>query len=163
EAVARSGQPVPASTRAAYLGADAVLVATAGEPVLAEVERELDRRAAITRVRLGARTDLRLIHPLAADLTDWTVEKAFEIARASTGRLASIDEDIRFAELVEEAAERHAGVEVTHFTVSAGLSALAFTPDQFGVVVTGVLFGETLTEIVASVDHEPLVLARGRL
>ena len=163
EAVARSGLPVPASTRAAYLGADALLVATAGEPVLAEVEQELDLRAAITRVRLGARTDLRLVHPLAGDLAEWSVERAFQIARTSKGRLAAVDEDARFAELVEEAADRHPGVAVEHHSVAAGLPALAFEPDQFDVVVTGMLFGETLTEIVASVDREPRVLARGRL
>ena len=163
EAVARHGQPVPASTRAAYLGADALLVATAGEPVLAEVQQELDLRAAITRVRLGAKTDLRVIYPLADDLTEWTIEKAFQIARTSKGRLASVDEDLAFAELVEDAADRHAGVAVQHYSVPAGLPALAFAPDQFDVVVTGTLFGETLTEIVAAVEREPRVLARGRL
>ena len=161
EAVARSGQALPPSTRAAYLGADALLVATA-EPALAEVEEELDLRAALTRVRLG-NCDLRLLHPLAPDLTDWTVEKAFQIARRTRGRLTAIDEDLRFGELVDEAADRHAGVTVEHYSVAAGLPALAFAPEQFDVVVTGVLFGETLTEIVAAVDRQPRVLARGRL
>jgi 3-isopropylmalate dehydrogenase len=162
EAVARSGQALPASTRAVYLGADALLVATA-EPALAEVEQELDLRAALTRVRLGPDTDLRLVHPLAADLTEWTIERAFQIARRTRGRLTAIDEDVSFAELVDEAADGHAGVTVEHYSVAAGLPALAFAPEQFDVVVTGALFGETLTEIVASVDREPRVLARARL
>jgi 3-isopropylmalate dehydrogenase len=162
EAVVRSGQALPASTRAAYLGADALLVATA-EPALAEVEQELDLRAALTRVRLGAETDLRIVHPLGPDLTEWTVEKAFQIARRTRGRLTAIDEDLRFAELVDDAADRHAGVAVEHYSVAAGLPALAFAPEQFDLVVTGALFGETLTEIVASIDREPRVLARGRL
>ena len=44
-AVARGGQAFPASTRSAILAADAVLVAGAEEPALAEVMSELDLRA----------------------------------------------------------------------------------------------------------------------
>ena len=106
---------------------------------------------------------MRLVHPLSPDATEWTIERAFEIARTTRGRLASVDEDLRFAELVEEATERHPGIDVEHFSVAAGLPALAFAPEQFDVVVTGALFGDTLAEIVASVDREPRVLALGRL
>ena len=163
EAVSRWGHPLPPSTRSAYLGADAVLVAVEGEPVLADVESELDLRAAVTRVRFGSRGDVRLIHPLSADLAEWTIEKAFEIARSSRARLASVDEDGRWRDLVTQAAERHDGVFVEHFSVAAGLPALAFEPDQFDVVVTGPLFGEALCEIAASLDREPRVVAWGRL
>jgi len=52
-AVARAGQAVPVLTRAAVLAADAVLVAGAEEPALAEVMSELDLRAQVTRVRFG--------------------------------------------------------------------------------------------------------------
>ena len=44
-ALARFGQTVPASTRDAVLGADAVLVAGAEEPTLDDVMAELDLRA----------------------------------------------------------------------------------------------------------------------
>jgi 3-isopropylmalate dehydrogenase len=163
EAVSRGGNPLPASTRSAYLGADAVLVAVDREPVLIEVESELDLRAAVTRVRFGARGDVRLVHPLTAGDSEWTVEKAFEIACSSRARLASVDEDGSWNELIELMAERNAGVDVDHFTVAAGLPALAFEPDQFDVVVTGPLFGEALAEIAASLDREPRVVAWGRL
>ena len=163
EAVSRGGNPLPASTRSAYLGADAVLVAVDGEPVLAEVESELDLRAAVTRVRFGARGDVRLVYPLSPDLSEWAVEKAFEIACSSRARLASVNEDGGWRELVTDAADRHDGVFVEHFSVAAGLPALAFEPDQFDVVVTGPLFGEALSEIAASLDREPRVVAWGRL
>jgi 3-isopropylmalate dehydrogenase len=163
EAVSRWGHPLPASTRSAYLGADAVLVAVDGEPALADVESELDLRAAVTRVRFGARGDVRLLYPLSSDLSEWTVEKAFEIARSSRARLASVDEDGGWRELVTDAAARHDGVFVEHFSVAAGLPALAFEPDQFDVVVTGPLFGEALSEIAASLDREPRVVAWGQL
>ena len=163
EAVSRSGVPLPASTRSAYLEADAVLVAVDGDPALEDVESELDLRAEVTRVRFGTRGDVRLLHPLGADASEWTVERAFEIARSSRARLASVDEDGRWRELVDEAADRHDGVFVEHFSVAAGLPALAFEPDQFDVVVTGPLFGEALSEIASSLDREPRVVARGRL
>jgi len=163
EAVSRAGNPLPAATRAAYLGADAVLVAIEREPVLADVESELDLRAAVTRVRFGATGDVRLVYPLGADSSEWTVEKAFSIARSSRGRLASVDEDGSWGDLVAQVAERHAGVDVDHYSVAAGLPALAFSPDEFDVVVTGPLFGEALSEIAASLDREPRVVAWGRL
>jgi 3-isopropylmalate dehydrogenase len=163
EAVIRWGNPLPPSTRAAYLGADAVLVAVDGEPALADVESELDLRAAVTRVRFGARGDVRLVYPLAGDASEWTVEKAFQIARSSRARLASVDEDGVWRDLVDEAARRHDGVYVEHFSVATGLPALAFEPDQFDVVVTGPRFGGALGEIAASLDREPRVVAWGRL
>jgi len=163
EALSRWGQPLPPATRAAYLQADAVLVAVEDDPVLEQIEAELDLRAAVTRVRFGQDGDVRVLHPLSADSADWTVERAFGIARSSRASLASVDEDGRWRELVEAAAERHAGVEVEHLTVAAGLPALAFEPEQFDVLVTGSLFGETLGEIATSIDRDPLVVARGRL
>ena len=67
-AVARAGQSVPASTRAAILGADAVLVAGAEEPALAEVMTELDLRAQVTRVRFGHDDDVAFVSPLASEI-----------------------------------------------------------------------------------------------
>ena len=56
EALTRSGQPLPAATLSAVLGADAVLVADAAEPALAELRAQLDLRARLTHVlfRAGA-------------------------------------------------------------------------------------------------------------
>ena len=64
-AVARAGHAVPALTRAAILAADAVLVAGAEEPALAEIMSELDLRAQVTRVRFGQRDDVAFVSPLA--------------------------------------------------------------------------------------------------
>jgi 3-isopropylmalate dehydrogenase len=162
EAVSRWGHPLPPSTRAAYLGADAVLVAV-DEPILSDVEAELDLRAAVTRVRFGPQGDVRLIHPLSADTSEWAIGKAFEIARSSRAKLTSVDEDGSWRELVDEAARRHDGVDVEHFSVAAAMPALAFEPEQFDVLVTGSLFAGPLTEIADSIEREPHVVARGRL
>ncbi len=64
EALTRSGHPLPLSTRTAYLEADAILVAAAGEPALDGVEAELDLRARVTRVAFAG-GNLTLLAPTA--------------------------------------------------------------------------------------------------
>ena len=88
-AVARGGHAVPALTRAAILAADAVLVAGADEPALAEIMSELDLRAQVTRVRFGQRDDVAFVSPLAEGAEEWTVETAFRIAESRAMRMAS--------------------------------------------------------------------------
>jgi 3-isopropylmalate dehydrogenase len=161
EAVSRFGHPLPAATRSVCLDADAILVASPGSPALEDVEAELDLRAEVLRVRFAPSGDVFLLSPRSDDLCEWTVERAFDIARASRARLASIDSDGRWRELVDGVAERHDGVGVEHLTVAEGLPALAFQPERFDVVVTGPLFADPLAEIVASVDREGRVAARG--
>ena len=72
-AVARAGQPVPVATRAAVLAADAVLVAGADEPALAEVMSELDLRARVTRVRFGHDDDVAFVAPLDESADEWAL------------------------------------------------------------------------------------------
>jgi 3-isopropylmalate dehydrogenase len=163
EALSRSGHPLPASTRDAYLAADAVLVAVDEEPVRRQVEAELDLRAAVSRVRFGQRGDVRVVYALSADSSEWTVDRAFEVARASRARVASVDEDAGFRELVDRAAARHDGVAVEHYTPAAGLPALAFDPERFDVVVTGSVFGDAVAEVASLLDREPHVVATGKL
>ena len=62
EALTRSGQPLPAATLSAVLGADAVLVADAAEPALAELRAQLDLRARLTHV-LSRRSGFTLLTP----------------------------------------------------------------------------------------------------
>lgn len=162
EALARAGHPLPHSTRAAYLEADAVLVADTAEPALQDVESELDLRASVVRVTFAG-GGFTLLSPLSADADAWTVARAFESARSSRGRLASIDPDGAFAELVDATADENPCVLVEHLSVAAGLPALAFEPERFDVVVTGALFADALADIASSLPREGRVAARGRL
>jgi hypothetical protein len=75
-AVARSGQAFPPATRAAVLDADAVLVAGAEDPTLAEVMAELDLRARVTRVRFGRDADVAVVAPLHESSREWALEAA---------------------------------------------------------------------------------------
>ncbi len=63
EAVTRSGHPLPAATRSAYLGADAILFASSSQPALASVKEGLDLAASVTQMRLPA-GDVTVFAPL---------------------------------------------------------------------------------------------------
>jgi 3-isopropylmalate dehydrogenase len=162
EAVTRSGHPLPAATRSAYLEAEAVLVASLRDPALQRVESELDLRARITRVvyRDG---DFTMLSPLQADADEWAIDRAFAVARRSRGRLASVDEEAAWASLVDRIGRQHEGVAVRHLTVAEGLTTLAFEPERFDVVVTGRTLARTLEGIIAELDRAERVVAAGRL
>lgn len=163
EAFARLGQRLPLSTRAAYLEADAVLVAAAEEPELDEIEAELDLRAAVTRICFPPDGDLTLLSPLSESLAEWTVEKAFAIARERRAHLTSVEPDDRWRELVARVADLHDGVLVEHLAASVGLRAIAFEPERFDVVVTSLHLADALAGAAASADRDARVVARGRL
>src|SRR4051812_43311031 len=105
-AVARAGQSFPASTRSAVLDSDAVLVAGAEEPALAEVMAELDLRARVTRVRFGHDDDVAIVAPLDESADEWALEQAFGLAGSRTMRLAVVG-DTPWNEVADEVAERH--------------------------------------------------------
>jgi 3-isopropylmalate dehydrogenase len=160
EALTRAGHPLPLQTRAAYLESDAVLVAAAAEPMLENVESELDLRAQVTRI-VFAGGGFTLFAPTRNDLSQWTVERAFESACSSRAQLASIDSDDAWRTLVDRVAEGYDGVAVEHLSVAAGLPALAFEPERFDVVVTGPVFAPALQEITAMLEREARAVARG--
>ncbi|MER3409664.1 MAG: hypothetical protein C4305_02365 [Thermoleophilia bacterium] len=162
EALTRSGHPLPLSTRVAYLEAEAILVASAGEPALGGVEAELDLRARATQVAFAGGS-LLLVTPLSPQDEEWTVRRAFAMARERRGRLQTIDQDGPWAELVDAVAGDYDGVAVDHLSVAEGLPALAFQPERLDVVVAGTLFADALEEIVSLLDREGRVVARARL
>ena len=159
EALTRSGHPLPPATRSAVLDADAVLVAAVGEPALGGVESELDLRARVTHVLYRA-GELTLLSPLDG-AESWTVERAFELARRRSGRLVSVDQDGRWAAVVDEAADRHDGVAVEHLSLADTLRTLAFAPEQLDVVVTTGVVAPAIEELAA--DGGGRIVATGRL
>jgi 3-isopropylmalate dehydrogenase len=136
EAVPRSGHPLPAATRSATLAADAVLVAGATQPALAGVRAELDLAGSATRMLLPDGADVTVFAPLADTTADWAIERAFLAARARSGDLVSVGVDRVWERRVDEASERHHGVEVRHLQLADALDDLASTRRALGVVVT---------------------------
>lgn len=148
-AVARAGQAVPAATRAAVLAADAVLVAGADEPALAEVMSELDLRARVTRVRFGNDGDVELVAPLDEESAAWALRAAFRIAETRTLRLAVVG-DTPWNELADEIAAEHEDVHVEHLAPRVAVPLAAFDAARFDVVAVAPAWAEATVEIVAA-------------
>jgi 3-isopropylmalate dehydrogenase len=148
-ALARLGQPVPASTRDAVLGADAVLVAGAEEPALDDVMAELDLRARATRVRFGERDDVTFVTAVAEESAEWAVDRAFAIAESRTMRLACVG-DSDWCELADTAALGHEHVRLEHVAPRDAMPFAAFNPGRFDVVAVAPQWAEGMVEIAAA-------------
>ena len=148
-AFAWAAQTVPVATRAAILGADAVLVAGAEEPALAEVMSELDLRAQVTRVRFGHRDDVAFVFPLADASSEWAIDAAFGIAETRSLRLAAVGDEA-WAELVDSVAAEHEHVRVEHLAPRVAVPLAAFNASRFDVVAIARPWAEAVTEIAAA-------------
>jgi 3-isopropylmalate dehydrogenase len=148
-ALARLGQPVPASTRDAVLGADAVLVAGAEEPALDDVMAELDLRARVTRVRFGQHDDVAFVTAVSEDGAEWTVKRAFAIAESRRMRLTCVG-DNGWCELVNLAAPDHEHVRVEHVSPRDAMPFAAFNPARFDVALVAPQWAEGMVEISAA-------------
>jgi isocitrate/isopropylmalate dehydrogenase len=162
EALTRSGHPLPASTRSAVLEAEAVLVADMAAPALGGVAAQLDLRARLTQV-LCRRSDFVLLSPLDADADEWTVERAFDLARRRRGRIVSVDGNAHWAALVDETADRHDGVAVEQVGLTDAMRSLAFDPGGLDVVVTATAVAPALEELAAGDEDDDRLVAVARL
>jgi isocitrate/isopropylmalate dehydrogenase len=148
-AFAWAAQSVPVATRAAILGADAVLVAGADEPALEDVMSELDLRAQVTRVRFGHQDDVAFVFPLSDESSSWAAHRAFEMAENRSLRLAAVGDDAWF-ELVDDAALEHEHVRVEHLAPRVAVPLAAFNAARFDVVLIAPTWAEAVTEIAAA-------------
>jgi isocitrate/isopropylmalate dehydrogenase len=148
-AVARAGQPFPAATRDIVLAADAVLVAGAEDPALAEVMAELDLRARVTRVRFGHWNDVAFVAPLRPSASDWSLDAAFEIAESRGLRLAVVG-DADWHDLAGETAHRHEHVRVECLSPRVAVPLAAFDAARFDVVAVDERWAESIIEIAAA-------------
>lgn len=146
EALHRSGHPLPAATRGATLGADAVLVAGSMEPALDGIKAELDLAAQVTRLLLDGGGTLTILAPLHASTEDWTIERAFLTARSRAGRLACVGVSAGWSHRIEAHALRHDGVAVSRLPLSGALRALTSDPSGIGVLVAESVLAEAILE-----------------
>jgi isocitrate/isopropylmalate dehydrogenase len=158
EAVARSGHPLPAATRHAIRGADAVLVAGGDAPALEGVRVELDLAVAVTRA-VGEGGATTVFWPLHEGADDAAIDRAFAAARAHAGRLACVSVSPGWRERVERHVERHAGVQVDHLSLVEALRLVV--AGAAGVILAEGVLGEALAE--APRLGGPCLLARGEL
>ncbi len=162
EALTQSGHALPAATRSATIGAQAVLVAAASDPALAGVESELDLRARLDRVVFDGRRAITVLSPLTDTALEWTLARAFDIARSSRACVASVGGDATWASAFAREAARHDGVQTEELSVKAAVRDLAFEPDRFDIVVTPPPYAEALLGFVAH-GRNPRVTASSRL
>lgn len=162
EAVTRSGHALPPATRDATLASDAILAASWNEPALAGVESQLDVCARVDRVAFAPRSAITVLSPLPDTAPEWTVAHGFEVARASRARVASIGGGGSWRAAVTSEAGRHPGVLVEALEMKEAVSALAFDPQRFDVVLAPTAYAEALAGLVAH-GSAPRVVASGRL
>jgi isocitrate/isopropylmalate dehydrogenase len=148
-AVARAGQSLPAATRTALLGADAVLVAGAEEAALDEVTAELDVRARVTRVRFGQRDDVAVVTPVDDSAAEWALERAFRLAERRCMRFASVG-DGAWHDLMKTVAASHEHVYVEELSPRIAVPLAAFNAGRFDVVAVAPTWAEAVIEILAA-------------
>jgi isocitrate/isopropylmalate dehydrogenase len=144
EAVTRSGNELPAATRAAYLGADAILFASSSQPALDSVKEGLDLVASVTQMRMPG-GDVTVFAPLVDDAEDWTIERAFAAARGRNGRLASVSVSRSWRTRVALAAAENDVVEVRHLSLAEALPLLL--SGNLDVLVTEQALAEALAQL----------------
>ncbi len=162
EAITQSGHALPATTRRATFSAQAILVAAAGEPALAGVESDLDLQTQIDRVVFAPRGEITILSPLDEQAQVSTVERAFNLARSSKGRVCLVGRDDRLRAVFRSVAGKQDGVLADELPVRGAVQGLAFDPERFDVVVTAPLLAEALVALVAH-GRSPRVVASGRL
>jgi 3-isopropylmalate dehydrogenase len=162
EAVTQSGHALPPATRRATLSAQAILVAATGEPALSGVESELDLRAQIDRVVFAPRGEITVLSPLDESALGWTVERAFELARSSKGRVSLVGRDERMLGFFRTVAAQQDGVLAHEVEVREAVQQLAFEPERFDVLVTVADLAAALVPLVAR-GRSLRVAASGRL
>ena len=167
EAIARSGQPLPASTLAATRSADAVLVAGSSRTAVAGIESELEPSAFLLQALLANGSELVLLAPLRSGTEDWTIERAFRSAEHRAGRIAAVGVGTGWQGRVDRHAERGSGVAVEQLPLAAALHRLAPTSAVSSeaepqLLVVEARLVDALLE-VAQVDTSGLPAATGLL
>lgn len=162
DAVTRFGRAFPLSSRSAIVAADAVLVASRSDADLAAVEADLDLRASVVRVRFDWRSELSVFAPLADEAWEWTLDRAFRLARSSRGRVALVDVDERWENEAAACVLRHDALDIESLDPRTATRALIFEPERFDVVVAAPELARTLADVAASFSDDRTA-AWGRL
>ncbi len=129
------GHQYPHSSRRTVLAADAVLVAPGANGPLEALEGELDLRASITRVRYEGRCELSVVAPLHDEAWRWTLNRAFDVARASRARVTIVGVPLVDEADIAAAEAAHPGFQVERMPIAEAMSTLVTAPRHFDVVV----------------------------
>jgi 3-isopropylmalate dehydrogenase len=136
EAVTRSGHPLPPETRAGYRRADAILVATPGEPAFEGVKADLALAWRIARVHVKPAGDVVIAGPVGNWANSIALGRAFSCAASRRGRLVSVGESKKWRAALETERERWDGLEVEEVALETAVVRLREQPESLDVVVT---------------------------
>ena len=148
-AIARNGQSFPAETRSTVLEADAVLLAGAGDPTLAEVAAELDLRARVTHVRFGRGQEVAIVSPFGGAEPEWSLETAFRIAERRRLRLSAVG-DADWRDRADEVAAAHEHVYVEYLSPAVAIPLAAFDTPRLDVVAAPQTWADSIVEVAAA-------------
>jgi 3-isopropylmalate dehydrogenase len=162
EAFTRFGHPLPRSTRDAYRSADAILVSSPREPALDGVRADLDLAIQVSRVHGAAgsaASELVVVGPVGPYADELAISRAFELAAARRGRLASVGGSPEWRELVAAERERRDGLRVEEPTVGEALVRLRDEPGAFDVLVADARLAAGLVDAAAHLAGGPVTAA----
>jgi 3-isopropylmalate dehydrogenase len=162
DALRRFGHPLPRSTRTACREADAVLVAATRDPALEGIKADLDLTWRLTRVHFAG-SESAFVSPLAADMRELAITRAFALAAGRRAHVTSVGLDADWTAAVNREAGRREGIGVDHVAFGAAASALVHDPERFDVLVSGHLFAEALSHTAAYAHGGRRLVASGRL
>jgi 3-isopropylmalate dehydrogenase len=160
EAQTSLGHPLPAKTRAAYRGADAILAASRRTPELDGVRSELELVAELRRAGFAPDGDVAMLNPIASGHEEWTIARAFLLAGYRRGRLSSVGADRDWRLLVERLGADRPEIEIEHLSVETARLIVATDPSHLDVVVAG---EETAGDLARGAEEMTLVAAEADL
>jgi 3-isopropylmalate dehydrogenase len=161
EAVTRFGHALPAATRDAYRGVDAILVASPFEPALDGVKADLDPTWRVVRVHVAPAGDLLVVGPLGPHAEVIAVAGAFRAAAERRGRVTSVGGSPAWRALVDAESERWGGMQVEHLTLGEALVAVRDEADRFDVVVADAAVAAGLADAAAHLQGTIATVAVG--
>ncbi len=160
EAHTSLGHPLPAQTRAAYRGADAILAASRHTPALEGVCSDLELVAQLRRAGFTPEADVVMLNPIASGHEEWAIAHAFLLAHYRRGRLFSIDGDRDWRLLVERLGANRQEIEIEHLSVDTARLIVTTDPSHLDVVVAG---EETAKDLASEAGEMTLVAAEAYL
>jgi len=163
EAVTRSGHALPRSTRTAYRDADAILVASPGEPALEGVKADLHLAWRVARVHVGAHRDVVVLGPVDAHANARAIARAFSCAASRRGRVACVGDDAGWRDAVERERSRWGGMAVEQPSLGEVLVRLNEEPLGLDVVVAEAHLVSPLVDAAAHFVGSGAAVANGWL
>jgi 3-isopropylmalate dehydrogenase len=162
EALVRFGHRLPLGTQSDLGRADAVLVASPGEPAFQLVKAALAPVCSLTRVAHGAQSTL-VVGPSAATGEVEAIRESFLLASRRRARLSSVGDSGTWSDLVDaEAAADARGIDVRHRSFSEALASFQ-RGEHLDVVAADEKLHGALADALAALSKTVDLTCRGWL